>query len=138
MNPLHALKVLQFVTVLLLIFYQIRFIDTMKSESVLVRHLKLFESRIEDWEKPCKIQMTQPVDKVKNIKIKFFEKSATEKFQIFLSKNGGHCGGWLEHDHLLFLKEVKKNNSPNHKWSTLQKLLPGFEICLNNFCIKTF
>lgn len=56
----------------------------------------------------------------------FYSKLCFHLMQRFLKQTGGHCGGWDQYDHQMFLK-IRTNNfqvSSAHK--SIQKLMINF------------
>lgn len=82
------------------------------------------ERRVEEWGKPLNARIFKPiVNSLYRIQSQEEDDPAGE-FQKFVSSSGGHCGGWEEQDHLLFLRERRKCNGKPKFISAVHCLLP--------------
>lgn len=87
---------------------------------------------MEDWAKPITSQILKPL---KPSIYKIYKQSINNpanEFQKFILNSGGHCGGWLEHDHLLFLRERRKSKDKEKFLTAIKNFLPGGCISIRN------
>lgn len=102
----------------------------MKEEHELNKELQLMERRVEDWGKPLNARIFKPIVNSLYRTQSQEEDDPAGEFQKFVSSSGGHCGGWEEQDHLLFLRERRKCNGKPKFMSVVHCLLPGNFIIL--------
>ena len=102
-----------------------RLLKVLDDETVLYNDIKAVEKKLQEWEKPVNTQLFKQ-SRPNTYKIQNRNKNPSNEFQNFLLHNGGHAGGWLEHDHLLFLRERKKYKDKEKFLDSLQHILPGF------------
>lgn len=105
--------------------YHFRLCALMKEENEMSKELQSIERRVEEWGKPLNARIFKPVVNSMYRSQSQEDDDPTGEFQKFVSSSGGHCGGWEEQDHLLFLRERRKYNGKPKFISVVHCLLPG-------------
>ncbi|KAK6617309.1 hypothetical protein RUM44_005640 [Polyplax serrata] len=98
-----------------------------EDELKLSKDIKFLEKRMVDWSKTAPPQLFKP-PKQSAYRVQDQMNNPTHEFQKFLQSSGGHCGGWLEHDHLIFLRERRKFKKKDKFLEAVHNCLPDLSL----------